>query len=261
MSLELLNKTRKLIDELQCETSEAVVLNRITNEIMLLLNTNVILLATDGRVLASDFLTDSEQIILFDKIKEVDYISGQLCQQLMNVTKTQENMSMSHLPIKNVAKEKLSSITTAIIPLKASNERLGVMLLFRSTGNYDIDEIVLSENGAMLASFKIISVRSEEIADRQRKLLTVKSAISTLSYSELEAVLYIFEELNSKEGLLVASKIADRVGITRSIIVNAIRKFESAGIIEARSLGMKGTYIKILNDALVVELDKLRGSK
>ena len=33
------------------------------------------------------------------------------------------------------------------------------------------------------------------------------------------------------------------VGITRSVIVNALRKFESEGVIESRSSGMKGTYI------------------
>ncbi|GAU79883.1 GTP-sensing transcriptionalpleiotropic repressor codY [Fusibacter sp. 3D3] len=64
--------------------------------------------------------------------------------------------------------------------------------------------------------------------------------------------------LNSEEGLLVASKIADKAGITRSVIVNALRKFESAGVIETRSLGMKGTYIKVLNDCLLVELQKLK---
>ncbi len=52
-------------------------------------------------------------------------------------------------------------------------------------------------------------------------------------------------------------KIADRVGITRSVIVNALRKFESAGVIESRSLGMKGTFIKILNDYLLEELEKV----
>ena len=61
------------------------------------------------------------------------------------------------------------------------------------------------------------------------------------------------------EGMLVASKIADKVGITRSVIVNALRKFESAGIIESRSLGMKGTFIRILNPALPEELKKYRG--
>ena len=76
------------------------------------------------------------------------------------------------------------------------------------------------------------------------------------SYSELEAIVNIMGELNGNEGLLVASKIADRVGITRSVIVNALRKFESAGLIETKSLGMKGTYIRVLNDMLFEELVK-----
>ena len=57
---------------------------------------------------------------------------------------------------------------------------------------------------------------------------------------------------------MVASKIADRVGITRSVIVNALRKFESAGVIESRSSGMKGTYIKVLNDVVFQELDDIK---
>ena len=60
-----------------------------------------------------------------------------------------------------------------------------------------------------------------------------------------EAIEHIFEELGGNEGLLIASKVADRVGITRSVIVNALRKLESAGVIESRSLGMKGTFIKV----------------
>ena len=71
-------------------------------------------------------------------------------------------------------------------------------------------------------------------------------------------MVHIFEELNGMEGILVASKIADKVGITRSVIVNALRKFESAGVIESRSSGMKGTYIKVLNDMVFDEVEKLK---
>lgn len=99
---------------------------------------------------------------------------------------------------------------------------------------------------------------SEETAAENRKLAVVKSAISTLSYSEMEAIICIFDELNGREGILVASKIADRVGITRSVIVNALRKFESAGVIESRSSGMKGTSIKVLNDAVYEEIESLK---
>ena len=93
---------------------------------------------------------------------------------------------------------------------------------------------------------------------KRRKVAIVRSAINTLSYSELEAILHIFDELDGNEGILVASRIADRVGITRSVIVNALRKFESAGVIESRSSGMKGTYIKVVNDVVFDELDRIR---
>ena len=85
---------------------------------------------------------------------------------------------------------------------------------------------------------------NEENEEEKRKVAIVRSAINTLSYSELEAILHIFDELDGNEGILVASRIADRVGITRSVIVNALRKFESAGVIESRSSGMKAHISK-----------------
>ena len=63
-------------------------------------------------------------------------------------------------------------------------------------------------------------------------------------------------QLHGTEGTLVASKIADNVGITRSVIVNALRKFESAGVIDCKSSGMKGTYIKVINEYVFDELTK-----
>ncbi len=71
---------------------------------------------------------------------------------------------------------------------------------------------------------EILREKAEEIEEEARNKAVVQMAISSLSYSELEAIEHIFEELNGTEGLLVASKIADRVGITRSVIVNALRK-------------------------------------
>ena len=60
--------------------------------------------------------------------------------------------------------------------------------------------------------------------------------------------------MDGSEGILIASKVADRSRITRSVIVNALRKLESAGVIESKSLGMKGTHIKVLNDKFFEQL-------
>ncbi|HCE74687.1 MAG TPA: GTP-sensing pleiotropic transcriptional regulator CodY, partial [Lachnospiraceae bacterium] len=40
-----------------------------------------------------------------------------------------------------------------------------------------------------------------------------------------------------------------------------LRKFESAGVIESKSSGMKGTYIKVLNDAVYDQLKEIKKTK
>ena len=130
--------------------------------------------------------------------------------------------------------------------------------MYRKNRQYDIEDIILSEYGTTVVGLEMMRSVNEENEEENRKRQIVKSAIHTLSYSELEAIIHIFDELHGMEGVLVASKIADKIGITRSVIVNAIRKFESAGVIESRSSGMKGTYIKVLNEDVFEELEKIK---
>jgi len=94
--------------------------------------------------------------------------------------------------------------------------------------------------------------------DEAQEIKLARSAIKSLSYSEILAMQHIFDELDGNEGLLVASRIADNAGITRSVIVNALRKLASAGVVESRSLGMKGTYLRILNKEIRNEFERQR---
>lgn len=142
----------------------------------------------------------------------------------------------------------------SITPVFGGARRIGTLIFMRDKVKFTEEDIVLIEYGAMVMANEIMRIRSERMEEQARKKASVQIALATLSYSEKEAIDHIIAELNGKEGLLVASRIADRVGITRSVIVSALRKFESAGVIESRSLGMKGTYIKVLNEYLFEEL-------
>ncbi|MBQ7151176.1 MAG: GTP-sensing pleiotropic transcriptional regulator CodY [Synergistaceae bacterium] len=133
----------------------------------------------------------------------------------------------------------------------ASAERLGTIMLVRFHAPFLVEDVLLAEYLGMLAGIEILNERAKIIEDTARSRLSVQMAIRALSYSELESMKHIILELGGSEGVAIASKVADRVGVTRSVIVNAIRKLESAGLIESRSLGMKGTYIKILNPLLL----------
>lgn len=181
-------------------------------------------------------------------------------ESLFDIHETTANLDIDSpytaFPVEN--KDLFKDGLTTIVPIIGSGERLGTLMLSRLDTVFNNDDLLLAEYGATVVGMEILNVKTKEIEKEARSKAVVQMAISSLSYSELEAIEHIFAELDGKEGLLVASKIADRVGITRSVIVNALRKLESAGVIESRSLGMKGTYIKVLNDKFLLKLEKLK---
>ena len=178
-----------------------------------------------------------------------------LNERLLGILSTKENVNLETL---GFVSEDVRRYRAIITPIDIAGERLGTLFVYRLEKQYGIDDIILSEYGTTVVGLEMMRSVNEESAEENRKVQIVKSAIGTLSFSELEAITHIFDEMEGREGILVASKIADRVGITRSVIVNALRKFESAGVIESRSSGMKGTYIKVLNDVVFDELDRIK---
>ncbi|MGM9583630.1 MAG: GTP-sensing pleiotropic transcriptional regulator CodY, partial [Phascolarctobacterium sp.] len=150
---------------------------------------------------------------------------------------------------------------TTVVPIYGNGERIGTLIVAKYDASFDDEDLLLAEYAATVLGVEILHDREALVAEDARKKAMVQVAFDTLSYSEMEAITNILGELNGFEGLLVASKIADRVGITRSVIVNALRKFESAGLIETKSLGMKGTYIRVLNDLLFNELKNRNKSR
>ncbi|NLK20751.1 MAG: GTP-sensing pleiotropic transcriptional regulator CodY [Epulopiscium sp.] len=257
MSVELLGKTRKVNQLLQRSGSEPVIFNDICKVLSDVLSSNVLAINTKGKVLGVNYTNPSNNILKSKDEAAGNFIDSEVSEFLLKVIETRENVPLSEYRFKNID-DIIQKYNSTVIPIAAGGERLGNLLFYKDSGQYTIEDLILGEYGATIIGLEILRSKTRESAEEDRKANIVKSAISTLSYSELEAILHIFEELNGTEGLLVASKIADRVGITRSVIVNALRKFESAGVIESRSLGMKGTYIKVLNNILIEELNKLR---
>jgi transcriptional pleiotropic repressor len=254
MSVQLLDKTRKINKLLHNNNSHKVVFNDICEVLSEILESNILVISKKGKVLGIKNRDDIAEIKELIKDAVGGYIDTLLNERLLNILSTKENVNLMTLGFEFEGDNNYQAI---IIPIDIAGERLGTLFLYKSSKQYDIDDIILSEYGTTVVGLEMMRSVNEESAEESRKVQIVKSAISTLSFSELEAIIHIFDELVGNEGILVASKIADRVGITRSVIVNALRKFESAGVIESRSSGMKGTYIKVLNDVVFDELKKL----
>ena len=254
-SVQLLDKTRKIGKLLHNNNSSKVVFNDICRVMREILNSNILVISKKGKVLGVGEVEGIATItqLLDDQVG--GFVDGMLNERLLAILSTKENVNLETLGFEG---ESINAYQAIITPIEIAGERLGTLFIYKQGEQYDIDDIILSEYGPTVVGLEMLRAVNEESAEEKRKVDVVKSALNTLSFSEMEAMTHIFDELNGMEGILVASKIADRVGITRSVIVNALRKFESAGVIESRSSGMKGTYIKVLNDVVFDEIAELK---
>ena len=257
---KLLEKTRRINKLIQKAAGQPVEFQEMAKALTECLTANTYIADRRGTILGYALMADFEcEIMLKDVLKKgefpVDYN-----EKLLRVTESLPNVTQEKR--RCVFKKDEPCIyeqkVTTVIPIYGGGERLGTLLLARYNNIFTDEDLILAEYAGTMLAMEMMRSRAEKAEEEARKKAAVQVAIGTLSYSELEAIHHIFDELNGSEGFLVASKIADRVGITRSVIVNALRKFESAGVIESRSLGMKGTYIRVLNDRLVEELRKIR---
>lgn len=258
MTGDMLEKVRKLNWVLQESVSGVFSFNDLCRILSELMDANVYIVNRRGKVIGVHYKIKSDSATITDPETGIEKFPNEYNEALLKVTSTQINLTAEEaLKIFKYDYDTYDKLHT-IIPIIGGNQRLGTLIVARYKPEFGNDDLILGEYGATVVGLEIQRRKTMEIEEEARQKAVVQMAIGTLSYSEVEAVRQIFNELKGTEGLLVASKIADRSGITRSVIVNALRKLESAGVIETRSLGMKGTHIKILNSNFGEELNKMQ---
>ncbi len=250
--MTLLEKTRKINKLLQ--RSENVEYKSIAKVLSSVLDANIYIVDKKGGILGYAF-SDYEEDLNVNSVLRQGKLPLPYVKWLNNFDATEANPKATSNVEDN---SPISGKYFTIVPIYGVGRRIATLVIARLEEDVSDDDLLLAEYGATVVGMEILRDRQERVEMEARKKATVQIALATLSYSEAEAAFNILNELNGDEGLLVASKIADRVGITRSVIVNALRKFESAGVIESKSLGMKGTFIKIKNEYLMEEVQKLR---
>ena len=252
--MKLLEKTRKINKLLQ--KGDKVEFNAIAKLLRDVIEANTYIVGRKGGVKGYALIHEFECDIMREQVLDDMRFPEDYLGFIMSVKETLANIPHQNQNCSFVADTKciFNGKMTTVVPIYGNGERLGTLIVAKYDAEFDDDDLLLAEYAATVLGVEILHDREAVVSEEIRKKATVQVAFSTLSYSELEAIVNIMGELNGNEGLLVASKIADRVGITRSVIVNALRKFESAGLIETKSLGMKGTYIRVLGEDLAMAL-------
>ncbi len=257
MSEKLLDRIRKLNWTLSESVAGYVSFDELCQIIGEMLRSNVYILNRRGKVLSADFKEGEEAPLVADEDRRY-ILPKQYNDKFLEISETRPNLIYDSIKELYGDDYTMADKYHMIVPIIIGGKRLATLLVAREEDAFDNEDIAICEYGATVVGLEVArGIKLDEEADDREKN-AVAMALETLSFSELDAVTKIFSELDGDEGLLVASKIADKSGITRSVIVNALRKMESAGVIESRSLGMKGTRIKITNEYLRDEIKKIK---
>lgn len=255
MSDKILSRIRRLNWVLTESTTGSLSYGQLSKILSEVINANVYIINANGNVLGTGYINAE------DTSTEVDDKGGEKIPEyhnnnFMKIDSTKANIT---------GKEALSIMGEGyamadkyhcIVPSFCGGDRLGTFIVTRYSRRFSDEDIALCEYGAAVVGLEIrrnISLDKE----KEKSLITaVNLAVASLSFSERKAVKKIFMEFDGNEGSIVTSRVAKKYDITNSLVVNALRKLESAGVLSSCSMGMKGTKIQVKNKYLRTCIEK-----
>ena len=187
MSVQLLDKTRKINKLLHNNNSSKVVFNDICGVLTEILDSNVLVVSRKGKILGVSKCSKVREINELITESVGSHIDKMLNERLLSILSTKENVNLETLGFSPDAVKGCEAIIT---PIDIAGERLGTLFIYKQDDTYSIDDIILSEYGTAVVGLEMLRSVNEESAEETRKEHIVQSAISTLSFSELEAIIH-----------------------------------------------------------------------
>lgn len=128
MSVQLLDKTRKINKLLHNNNSHKVVFNDICEVLSNILLSNVLVISRKGKVLGIKNRQDIEVIDELINNEVGGYIDSLLNERLLGVLSTKENVNLETLGFEHTEIDRYQAIIT---PIDIAGERLGTVFMYR----------------------------------------------------------------------------------------------------------------------------------
>ncbi|MEE5990914.1 MAG: GTP-sensing transcriptional pleiotropic repressor CodY [Firmicutes bacterium ADurb.Bin354] len=276
--ISLLDRTRMIGSLLHNNISSKVVFSDVCKVVSDTLDSDALVISTKGKVLGvcrcSD-VTQIEELLCYDIGEHVDEA---LNRRFMSILSTQENAGLLALGFswktvhgfdrraegaRKTEADRAANPAQAdrvvpereyramITPIFIGGERLGTLFIYRESRLYDIDDIILLEYAATVVGLEMMRAMKEEDDEEGRMEKNVSDVLGVTSHSELESVRAILMKLDEEGfGIVNLTKLSEESGISRTSLVNALKKMAGAGIFETRSRGVRGTEIHVVNDRI-----------
>ncbi|MBX5437034.1 MAG: GTP-sensing pleiotropic transcriptional regulator CodY [Alicyclobacillaceae bacterium] len=256
--MKLLQKVQEL-GQLLRASNEHVDFHEVAEFLSRVMSCNVYIVGRKGKILGYGVAEHSLTDEWLDMMTKEQRFPGDFNKHLLRIEQTVANIQDKEpfLVFSPEENESFRSKYITIAPVVGARERQGTLMFARTAEPFTEEDLILAEYSATIVALEIVHARQKGKEEESRQRALAHLAVESLSFSELQAAKYLVDAVKeSPDGIVVSSQIADEHGVTRSVIVNSIRKLESAGTIESRSLGMKGTHLRILNPYVEEEINR-----
>ena len=188
MSVQLLDKTRKINKLLHNNNSSKVVFNDICDVLKDILNSNILVISKKGKVLGTG-LTDGVEEIRELIVDEVGgFIDPLLNERLLGILSTKENVNLETLGFVNDIKK----YTAIITPIDIAGERLGTLFVYRENDTA-LTDVTPDIADAMVESL-VVDVYESSVG-----ILPV--ALIAMVWSAAKGVMALMRGLNAVNGV------------------------------------------------------------
>ena len=132
MSVQLLDRTRKINKLLHNSSSSKVVFNDICQVLMETLSSNILVLSKKGKVLGVSLCPGVEEITELIEDKVGGYVDSLLNERFLGVLSTKENVNLQTL---GFSEETVKGYQAIITPIDIAGERLGTLFIYKKDDN------------------------------------------------------------------------------------------------------------------------------
>ncbi len=258
--INLLDRTRKIENLLHNNVSTKVAFTDICRVITATLYSDALVISKKGKILGVCEAGNVKRIEELLKYEVGSFVDEALNERFLSILSTQENAGLLALGFSWKTAQgydrrmgdrpggDTAFYRAMITPIFIGGERLGTLFIYRENDAYDIDDIILSEYAATVVGLEMMRAISEESKESDLMEKTVNDVISATSRSEMDSVRAILSKLDENgEGVVNLTRLSEESGISRTSLVNAVKKMAGAGVFETRSRGVLGTEIKVIN--------------
>ena len=228
MSVQLLDKTRKINKLLHNNNSSKVVFNDICAVLTEILDSNVLVVSRKGKILGVSKSPDVQEISELITEAVGSHIDQMLNERLLSILSTKENVNLETLGFSAEAVQGCQAIVT---PIDIAGERLGTLFIYKQDKTYSIDDIILSEYGTAVVGLEMLRSVNEESSVEKFGVNADKFGDTSETQKKVSKTAQKIIDLVISDPSITADNMANKIGVTKRAIEKNIKSLRGMGIL------------------------------